>query len=205
MPPDAFVELCTCTDGLTAQSVRAALEARGIAVVIQGGHTHDMLGPISAAYMRPRVLVHPEDLSTAKIIAEDIVGRLDDHPDPESAPERVDDPMRPIPNELLDDEGDENLEDVGDGVTNDATPGKPKSYGVPLLLAFLGLGLGLSHIYAGRGRVGGVLLLLAVLGINLSISGQIVGLFIIAVVWSVDLVGGLMGVARHNQALGRPS
>ncbi len=210
MPNDAFVELCTCVDGLTAHSVRAALEARGIPVVIQGGQTHDMLGPIAAPYMQPRVLVHPEDLSTAKVIAEDIVGRLDDHPDPESPPDRVDDPMRPIPSEFasedddLDDLDEDDADEDRDGDI-EATPPKPKRYGVPLLLAFLGLGLGLSHIYAGRGTIGGVLLLMALLGITLSISGQILGLFIVAVVWSVDLVGGLMAVARHNQALGRPS
>lgn len=80
----------------------------------------------------------------------------------------------------------------------------PKRYVVPMLLAFVGLGLGLSHVYVGKPAIGFSLLAFAAAGLATGLSGYVIGYLVVAVVWSVDLVGGLMGVARHNQRLGHP-
>jgi len=83
----------------------------------------------------------------------------------------------------------------------DRIPAKRKKIAVPLVLAGLGLGVGLSHLYVRKRSWGIALLALAGLSFALLFSGQLVGIWLLVAVWITDLVGGIAGVFTYNRIL----
>lgn len=230
MTGDAFVPLCTCHDSMSAQAVRAALEARGLEVIIQGGHSRDVLGGVYGAMIQPRILVRPDDLALAAELAEDVMGELGHARDHGDDHRRVDHPMRPVPSEAAldelgadapptweDGEAEDDLDedDLDEAALDEDANGeleatadarrsglaaRPRTVAIPILLGFLGLSIGFAHIYAGKPNLGAALLVATGVGVLLGVIGQPVGFVVVAGVWLFDLVGALITVVARNRA-----
>jgi hypothetical protein len=185
---EPYVLLCECRNVGELHLVRAALQAHDVPLRVEGEAIHGVLGAIYGAAQMPRISVPPKWLQRAREIATEVVGPFDDAP-PEPEDDAPGSPFREgaaEPDDAPDDEGP--LE-------------RPKMHGVPLLLAMLGLALGLGHIYARRMRTGLMLLAIAAIGGTAMLVGQPWGIGLIVAVELFDLVGALVAVTMYNRAL----
>ncbi len=193
---DRYVLLCRCRDVVETQSVRASLDARGIPVRVEGEYVHGILGSFHGAMVQPRVMVPASALRLARRIAADVVGPFDDTDDDEEA-EAVGSPWR-LP------AGDDEIatDDASAAELEEGPLVRPKRLGVLALLALMGIAVGFAHIYVGHPRRGVALLVVTAFAIGSTIvDGP--GLLLIPIVWVLDLVGGVVGVVRHNRRLAR--
>lgn len=199
---DAFVLLCECRNVGELQLVRAALQARGVPMRIEGETLHGVLGALHGAALSPRVMVPKMWLPTARSIAAEVVGPFDDaEPEDERAharlalrePADADEDDAPAAEDTDDEDEDEG-----------PAPERRKFLGVPLLLALLGLSIGFSHLYIRKTGIGAVLLLVFLAALTAWFAGRASAVVVMAGVYAFDLVGGLVGVLRHNRALPQP-
>jgi hypothetical protein len=195
MTEESFVLLCECRNVGELHLVRAALQAERVPMRIEGEATHGVLGAIHGAAQMPRVLVPTRWLEHARTIAAEVVGPFDDAP-----PEEAEDAAGTSP--FREGAADDDAAPDDDAEPDDGKPlVRPKMVGVPLLLALLGLAIGLSHIYARRMKTGLVLLALAVVGGIAFIAGQPWAVGLLVAVELFDVVGGIVAVTRYNRAL----
>ena len=194
MSDDEFVCIGTSSDPMVIEAVRSSLEARGIPFTIHGAQATAMLGSFYGAPLASRVMVPRSHAAVAVELAEEVMGELDgvDGEVEDDGHPTDDHPMRREPHDPEDEEDEEERQLVRSA--------KPKSIAIPVILAVVGIGLGFSHIYAGRRTMGGILLLLALFGLGMSLGGNWLGPLLLAGVWLTDLVGGLLGVAAFNRA-----
>lgn len=187
---EPYVLLCECRNVGELHLVRAALQAHGVPLRVEGEAVHGVLGAIHGAAQMPRILVPPKWLQSAREIAADIVGPFDE------APADVDDeaPGSPFREGAAEDDAQAEPDDEG-------PLERPKMHGVPLLLAMLGLAVGLGHIYARRMRTGLFLLAFAIVGVVAMIGGRPWGVVVVVAVELTDLVGALVAVTMYNRAL----
>ncbi len=197
---DRYVLLCRCRDAVEAQAVRAALDARGIPVRLEGEHMHGILGSLHGAMVQPRIMVPASALRIARTLAADIVGPFDDPGD--DADEGDEGSPWRLPAAESDDAQLVEIDDTGDEL-EDSPPVRRKSMGVVGILALMGLAVGFAHIYVGHTGRGLALLVLAAFAVGSLIVGG-PGMALLPVVWALDIVGGVVGVVRHNRALGEP-
>lgn len=201
MADDAHVLLCTCRDMGELQMLRAALEARGVPVWIEGAAVHGVLGMIHGAALAPRVMVPPAWRSTAREIAADIVGPFDDDDDaPAPTGGNTSLPFRTEGPELDADPNDPDEEEDDDDAIEVAAP-KPLRFAIPLMLVVLGLPWGFGHIYARRPVHGLLLLLLTAAAAAALFGGVRHAGMMLAAIGLADLVGSLFHIARYNRAL----
>lgn len=203
MADDALVLLCTCRDAGELQMLRAALEARGVPLRIEGATTHGMLGMIHGAALAPRVMVPPQWRATARQIAAEIVGPFDDGGDDGTPRAIAATPFRamtPDPDDELEDPAE--LEDDEPDDEDDVATVAPtrRSVAVPLMLAVLGLPWGFAHIYARRPMRGLALMFTAAVAAGWLLSGSMIGAYLLAAVGLVDLVGSIALITRDNRA-----
>jgi hypothetical protein len=186
--------------------LRAALEARGVPLRIEGATTHGMLGMIHGAGLAPRVMVPKAWRTTAREIAAEIVGPFDDAADDDAPRVIAATPFRamtPEPDEPDGDDGDGGDDDDRDDDDDDhevatVAPAR-RSFAVPLMLAVLGLPWGFAHIYARRPMRGLALMLTAAIAAGWLLSGSMLGAGLLATVALVDLVGSFVLIARDNR------
>ncbi len=186
--------------------VRAALEARGVPVRIEGAAIHGVLGMLHGAALAPRVLVPSLWRSTAKAIVTDIVGPFDDDLGEASAGKTK--TALPFRAEAVeqdggdDDQADDDEAD-DDDIDDALVPVAParRSFAVPLMLGMLGLPWGFGHIYARHPGPGAALMVLAGGAAAAWLAGvPFAGLALIAV-GLMDIVGSMLLIARYNRAL----
>lgn len=204
---DAYVLLCTCRDVAEVQMARAALEARGVPVRIEGAAIQGVLGMIHGAAVAPRVMVPAAWRATAREIVADIVGPFDASGD--VAPTdgtREDLPFRtpgpdddgPLDEEQDDDDGPLDEHDDDD----DDTPTPPRrSLAIPIMLGMLALPWGFGHLYARQPKIGIPLLAISAVSAILFFSGIYEAMFALVAVGVTDVVGSMFFVVRYNRAL----
>jgi Putative prokaryotic signal transducing protein len=197
---EAYVLLCRCRDAVEAQAVRAALDARGIPVRVEGEHMHGILGSLHGAMVQPRIMVPPAALGVSRQLAAEIVGPFDD-PDEPLDPHGEGSPWR-LPAEL--DDGPDAVVSPDDDAPDEGPLVRRKSLGVIGLLALMGLAVGFAHIYVGRPRRGLALLVVAAFAVGSLIAGRSGGV-LLPLVWLLDVVGGVLGVLRHNRGIAAPA
>ena len=198
--PDELVPLCQCWDLAEAHVIRASLEARGIPVLIEGEHHRGMMGMVGAA-VTLRVMVPASQLEVARDLASDLIPDLGGAPidDDQELGKGLSPARRPPAEDLVDypDDGGE----LDEAEQDELPTLRKKSLAVALLLAALGLAIGLLHIYAGEEKVGGILFVIAMTGLGLWIAGQPLGPLLLMGVWLVDIVRGFVLLSRYNAAL----
>ncbi|MBL8945262.1 MAG: DUF2007 domain-containing protein [Myxococcales bacterium] len=202
MADDALVLLCTCRDAGELQMLRAALEARGVPLRIEGATTHGMLGMIHGAGLAPRVMVPPQWRATAREIAAEIVGPFDDGGDDDAPRAIAATPFRAMTPDPDEPDGDAEPDDDDDDDDDDVATVAParRSFAVPLMLAVLGLPWGFAHIYARRPVRGLALMVTAAIAAGWVLSGSMLGAYLLGTVALVDLVGSIALIARDNRA-----
>jgi TM2 domain-containing membrane protein YozV len=186
---DAHVLLCTCRDAGELQMLRAALEARGVPLRIEGATTHGMLGMIHGAGLAPRVLVPPVWRPMARQIAAEIVGPFEDE-EQDGGPRAVaGTPFRGLSPEAEPEADDHDHDHDHD---HDPVGGLARrNVAVPLMLAVFGLPWGLGHIYAGRPRRGVALMVVALGAAGLWFSGVSIAWVVLVAVGLADLAGSI--------------
>lgn len=188
MDEEPYVLLCECRNVGEFHVVRAALQANEVPLRVENEAIHGVLGAIYGAAQMPRISVPLKWLPRAREIATEVVGPFDDAP-PEPEDDTPGSPFR---------EGAAEVEDEPD---DEGPLERPKMHGVPLLLAMLGLALGLGHIYARRMRTGLMLLAIAAIGGIAMLVGHPWGIGVIVAVELFDLVGALVAVTMYNRAI----
>lgn len=201
MADDAYVLLCTCRHIAEVQMARAALEARGVPVRIEGAAVQGVLGMIHGAALAPRVMVPKPWRATAREIVADIVGPFDEESeDARSDGAREDLPFRaPVEDEadVAEPEPDEIAEPEEDEV---ATPAR-RSLAVPVMLGMLAMPWGFGHVYARKPAIGIALMVIAVAAAVAYFSGIYEASGVLIAVAITDVVGSMFFVARYNRAL----
>lgn len=198
---DELVALCQCWDIVEAHTIRASLEARGVAVLIEGEHHRGIMG-IAAAAVKLRVLVPASQLELARELASDLIPDLAGEPDDEGPAlgEGLSPARRPPAEDLVDyrdeDDAPEPYEPTGP---------RKKSLAVAALVACMGLAIGTLHMYGGQEKFGGALFVAACVGLGSLIAGQPIGGLLLVGVWLVDIVHGFILLSRHNAAIERAS
>ncbi|MBV1860980.1 MAG: DUF2007 domain-containing protein [Nannocystaceae bacterium] len=173
-----WVLLCEAMNMGEVQMLRATLEAHGCPCQIRGENTYSTLGPLHGAAVRAQVFVPRGALTTARELAEDIVGPFD-------AMVRNDDdePGSPYRREP----------EMGVAGSAPATPSH-KSYAVLVLGMCLVIPplLGATHLYARRAKRAWGLALFSVLGLALGSTE------LLTLVWVADVLGGALSIRAHN-------
>ena len=196
---DTFVLLCECRNVGELQLVRAALQARGVPMRIDGETLHGVLGALHGAALAPRVLVPKMWLPTARSIAAEVVGPFEDA-EPEGEATRARLSLREPAGEDDDDEPAP-TDDDDDDEPDEVPAERRKFVGVPLLLALVGLAIGFGHLYVRKTGIGAALLFVFLAAFAAWIAGRSAALYVMAGVYVIDVVGGVLGVIRHNRAL----
>jgi hypothetical protein len=200
---DAYVLLCTCREMGELQMVRAALEARGVPVRIEGAAVHGVLGMIHGAALAPRVMVPPPWRATAREIVADIVGPFDEDPDDaRDDAQREDLPFRTAAAET-DEAEDDDAQDVAatDEDENEVAAPPRRSLAIPVMLGMLALPWGFGHVYARQPAIGLSLMAVALVAAILFFSGVYQAGALLIAVAITDVVGSMIFVVRYNRAL----
>lgn len=184
---------------------RAALEARGVPVRIEGAAMQGVLGMIHGGAVAPRVMVPKQWRSTARDIVADIVGPFDEPSDQAGDDgKREDLPFRtagPDDDDSDDDDGDaEERAEEEDDDDGPATPPR-RTLAIPLMLGLLAMPWGFGHLYARRPKTGLVLLGTSAITAILFFSGFYQALGVLIAIGLFDVVGSMFFVVRHNRAL----
>lgn len=203
---DELVQVCECRGDLEAQSIRAALHARGIYANIVGENMHGTFGGISATMAQPRIFVRREDWETARVLAEEIGGPFDESTSVAEDEDGAEDPYRNDPDGEA--YGDEDIEEEeeDDDDDDDADAAKPnvKSAVVPFIFLITGLAMGLGHMYAGKKGTGTGLFLASMLLLpSALLAGSEIGFLLLVGVWLIDVTGSLRAIEAHNQGVER--
>ena len=204
MTDDAYVLLCTCRDIAEVQMARAALEARGVPVRIEGAAMQGVLGMIHGAALAPRVMVPKPWRATAREIVADIVGPFDGQDDDHKAEGlREDLPFRTAAadDELVEQEGDAEADEVAEHEQDETPAPVRRSFAIPVMLGMLAMPWGFGHVYARQPVIGVVLMAIALVAAVLWFSGVYAAGGVLIGVAITDVVGSMFFVARYNRAL----
>jgi hypothetical protein len=198
---DAYVLLCTCRHIAEVQMARAALEARGVPVRIEGAAVQGVLGMIHGAALAPRVMVPKAWRKTAREIVADIVGPFDaEDEDDDAEGMREDLPFRTA---AADDEVGEEPDDVVAPEDDEAPAPVRRSFAIPVMLGMLAMPWGFGHIYARKPMIGVALMVIAVAAAIAFFSGIYEAGSVLIAVAITDVIGSMFFVARYNRALPR--
>jgi hypothetical protein len=179
---------------------RAALEARGVPVRVDGAATHGVLGMIHGAALAPRVMVPRPWRATAREIVADIVGPFADEGDDaredaarEALPFRVAGQDDGAPE---DDAPDHDVDDI-----DDAPVPARRSLAIPVMLGMLAMPWGFGHVYARKPRIGVALMAVALVAAAFWVSGSYPAIGVLVAVALADVFGSMVFIARYNRSL----
>ncbi len=151
---DELTTVCTCGHVFEAQAIRAALEARGLFVHVDGLHHTSMYGGL-AAPMILRIMVPRSQLAIARELASEVVGELppvddedDDDEHDEFSPHR-----RPQPEDLArygepieDEQGEGDEDDEDDDEDEQTALAQRGRHPIAKVLIVSGLGVGVGFV-----------------------------------------------------------
>ncbi len=198
MADDSYVLLCTCRDIAEVQMARAALEARGVPVRIEGAAVQGVLGMIHGAALAPRVMVPKAWRATARQIVADIVGPFDEETeDAKSDAAREDLPFRAP----IEDEDDAEPDDIAEAEDDEVQAPRKRSLAIPVMLGMLALPWGFGHVYARKPAIGIALMVVAFVAAIAFFSGVYEAGGVLIAVAITDVVGSMFFVAKYNRAL----